>query len=227
MTDMKFPRYIFTIGGAGKELLFAMLRKEWVLREILVPKADPTTVDITIIDTALDDENKDNDTIKEINEDITKISGEYSSRLTDSTKNIGRIRITYELLTKRMTLTTPSSLVEIGDDIKTAKLAKIWWINDPELGDDWLNKVMNHENLRHLDFSKGVYRKRAISKAIYYKAISANLFRPNILKNDQVDIIIGLGGGTGSGIAIDLANRLKIIQPTANITLFGILSTLN
>src|SRR3990167_3371396 len=186
MTDMKFPRYIFTIGGAGKELLFAMLRKEWVLREILVPKADPTTVDITIIDTALDDENKDNDTIKEINEDITKISGEYSSRLTDSTKNIGRIRITYELLTKRMTLTTPSSLVEIGDDIKTA-----------------------------------------ISKAIYYKAISANLFRPNILKNDQVDIIIGLGGGTGSGIAIDLANRLKIIQPTANITLFGILSTLN
>jgi len=227
MSDMKFPRYIFSIGGAGKELVYSMFGKEWIIREIIRPKPSPVTVDITIIDTALEDENKDIAKIKTIQDNIDKISSEYSLTLTDPTMSLGRVRIAYELLTKRMTLTTPSSLVGIENDIKNAKLAKVWWINDAQLGEDWLDKVMNHENLRQLDFSKGVYRKRAISKAIYYKAISANLFKPNILKNDQVDIITGLGGGTGSGIAIDLAKRLKTIQPTANITLFGIISTIN
>lgn len=225
--DMKFPRYIFTIGGAGKDLMFSMLKKEWIVREILRPKLTPTVVDITIIDTATEEENRDNETIKSIEKNIDKISAEYGSGLTDPSLELGRIRIAYELLTSKMTLTTPSSLVGIGQEIKNARLAKVWWINDPEmLGVDWLDKVMDHENIKHLDFSKGVYRKRAISKAIYFKALSENLFKPNVLKNDQVAIIAGLGGGTGSGISIDLAQRIKTIQPMANVTLFGILSTI-
>lgn len=225
--DMKFPRYIFTIGGAGKDLMFSMLKKEWIVKEILRPKPTPTVVDITVIDTATEEENEVSETIKEIEKNIDRISGEYGSSLTDPSLELGRIRISYELLTSKMTLTTPSSLVGIGQEIKNAKLANVWWINDPEmLGNDWLDKVMDHENIKHLDFSKGVYRKRAISKAIYFKALSENLFKPNVLRNDQVAIIAGLGGGTGSGISIDLAKRIKTIQPMANVTLFGILSTI-
>jgi len=51
-----------------------------------------------------------------------------------------------------------------------------------------------------------------MGKAIYYKAISEGLFNININRSDKIDILIGLGGGTGSGIAFDLAKTLKAIQ---------------
>lgn len=224
--NMNFPRYVFAVGGAGKELMYTVLSKEWILREILRPKFAATNIEITIVDTALDEENKDREKILRIERDIKRIEEEYMSN-PSTDKSMGRITIQYMLLTKDMILQSPVDLVGIGENVKRATGAPIWWIKDSKLGDDWHKKVMSRENFRESNFSKGVYRKRAIGKAIYYKALSEGLFVPNILQNDQVDIIIGLGGGTGSGMALDLAKRLKSIQETADITLFGILSTLD
>ncbi len=225
--NMSFPRYIFAIGGAGKDLIYITLEKEWILREIIKPKFTATTVDIRIIDTAIDEENNDLEKIQKINKSIDKIGEEYRSDPNSANKNIGRINISYSLLTKEMTLQSPYDLIGIEQNVKKATGASIWWINDPQLGDDWYKKVINRENFKELNFSKGVYRKRAIGKAIYYKALSQGLFDIDLPLTAQVDIIVGLGGGTGSGMAFDLATKLKTIQPTADITLFGILSTLD
>lgn len=225
--NMSFPRYIFAIGGAGKDLIYTTLEKEWILREIIKPKFTATTVDVRIIDTAIDEENNDLERIQRINKSIDKIGEEYRSDPDSANKNVGRINISYSLLTKEMTLQSPYDLIGIEQNVKKATGASIWWINDPQLGDDWYKKVINRENFKELNFSKGVYRKRAIGKAIYYKALSQGLFDIDLPLTAQVDIIVGLGGGTGSGMAFDLATKLKTIQPTSDITLFGILSTLD
>ncbi len=225
---MKMPKQIYAIGGAGKDIIYKIFEKEWFLREILEPKFTRTNVNVTIIDTALDEaDGKDGDfeKIRAIKEKIRTIQEEMRIKI-DANKSLGNIEITYELLTNRMVLNTPQSLIAIGDQVKESTEVAVWWMNDKLLGDMWSEKVMNHENLRQLNFSRGVYRKRAIAKAIYYKAITEGHFRPNILNNEDVAIIAGMGGGTGSGMSIDLAKRLKSIQPMANIALFGILSTL-
>ncbi|RZN14086.1 MAG: hypothetical protein EF812_06345 [Methanosarcinales archaeon] len=225
-TDIKFPGRIFAIGGAGKELVYTMLETEWVLREILRPKFSRSMINITIVDTAIDEENYDRTKIEQIKKMIGKIEEEYSSEISSTDKELGRIDIEYKLITKEMVLQSPFDLVGIGDDIKQSTGASVWWINDDQLGEDWLAKVMSYENFSELNFSKGVYRKRAVGKAIYYKALAGRLFDIDLLTSTKIAIIVGLGGGTGSGMAFDLAKKLKNIQPTSNITLFGVLSTL-
>lgn len=225
--SMNCPRYIFAIGGAGKNLLYTMLEKEWILREIIRPKFSSSSIDVIIVDTALNEENNDKEKIREIESKIKELEDEYRSDPIYVNKNIGRININYKLLTKEMVLQSPYDLIGIGNDVKMATGTSVWWINDPQLGENWHKKIINRENFKEMNFSKGVYRKRAIGKAIYYKAISEGLFNIDIIQSAQVDIIVGLGGGTGSGMAFDLARRLKSIQPTADITLFGILSTLD
>lgn len=227
MVDMNFPRNVFAIGGAGKNIIYTTLEKEWILRELLKPKFVATTVDIVIIDTALDEENRDREKISDIENKIEKIEEYYRNDPSNKNKNIGRINISYMLLTKEMVLQSPFDLIGIGDKVKKATGSSVWWINDKQLGDDWSRKIIDRENFKELNFSKGVYRKRAIGKAIYYKALSEGLFDIDLIQTAQVDIIVGLGGGTGSGMAFDLAKKLKIIQPTSNITLFGVLSTLD
>jgi hypothetical protein len=228
MPDMSFPRYVFAIGGAGKNLLYTTLEKDWLLREIIKPKFSPTTIDITVIDTAIDEENEDRERIQKIEKNIKRLEEEYRAGLGDSGRTIGRISIIYMLLTKDMILQSPYDLIGVGKEIKRATGASVWWINDPEnLGEDWHKKVINRQNFKELNFTKGVYRKRAIGKAIYYKAVSEGKFDIDLLQTAQVDIFVGLGGGTGSGMAFDLAKKLKSIQPTADITLFGVLSTLD
>ena len=228
MPDMNFPRYVFAIGGAGKNLLYTTLEKEWILREIIKPKFAPTIIDITIIDTAIDEENDDKERIEKIESHIKRLEEEYRGGLGESDRTIGRINILYMLLTKDMILQSPYDLIGVGKEIKRATGADVWWINDPEkLGEDWQKKVINRQNFKELNFSKGVYRKRAIGKAIYYKAVSEGKFDIDLLQTAQVDILVGLGGGTGSGMAFDLAKKLKSIQPTADITIFGVLSTLD
>lgn len=228
MPDMKFPRYIFAIGGAGKNLIYTTLDKEWILKEILRPQFSATTVDVIIIDTAIEEENRDLEKIEDIKNNIRRIEEDYRNTSVGTNKNIGRINIFYRLLTKEMTLQSPYDLIGIGDKVKDATGADVWWVNDPKiLGEDWHKKIINRENFKELNFAKGVYRKRAIGKAIYYKAVSEGKFDIDLIQTAQVDILLGLGGGTGSGMAFDLAEKLKKIQPTANITLFGVLSTLD
>lgn len=224
---MNFPRYVYAIGGAGKNLLYTTLEEEWILRELLRPQFAPTEVDVMIIDTAIIEENSDRGRIADIEKNVARIEEEYRSNPLNAGQNIGRINITYKLLTKEMSLQSPHALIGIEDKVKKATGAKTWWINDSELGSDWSQKLMTKNNFQELNFSKGVYRKRAMGKAIFYKAISEGLFNININRSDKIDIVIGLGGGTGSGIAFDLARTVKTIQPTADVTLFGVLSTLN
>jgi hypothetical protein len=224
---MSFPECIYAIGGAGKELIFNMLKQEWILKEILRPDHNPNKCTVIIIDTCLEDENEDKRAIGEIKEKISKITEDYIDSRLDTGLNVGEIKVAYHLLTRELLLESPVDLGGRGvkDTVLNATDAECWWINDNQISEDWYQKIKSRENLQNLDFAKGVYRKRAIAKAIYYKALSENKFKVEV-SGRNIDIICGLGGGTGSGIALSLAKKIKLEKPASDIHLFGIISTL-
>lgn len=213
-TYMKFPDRIVAVGGAGKAITMELLETEWVLRGILEPRPSPPSLTVTILDTAEGEENNDRERIREIREQIQELEEEV--RDPDQGRT-GSIDIDYKLITGDIRL--GGSIDLLGDDA----VPRITEGNGMEADDWWIDEQHINENL---DFAKGVVRKRGLGKAIYYKAyaeddqISKYIDLP---EKGKVAILAGLGGGTGSGILVDLASHLKQRQRTAEITLFGVL----
>ena len=211
---MNFPSQIFSIGGAGKELAFTLLESDWVLRDILEPRPSPQSVSVTIIDTAEGEQNTDRQRIRDIRERVTELENEL--RDPDQGRT-GNLELEYKLITESIQLSGTIDL--LGDDAVPRIAAgngmdeDKWWIEEPHINEN-------------LDFAKGVVRKRGLGKAIYYKAyaeddsISTYIDLPT---KGKVAVLCGLGGGTGSGILVDLARHLQQQHRTAEITLFGVL----
>ncbi len=211
---MNFPERIFAVGGAGKAIAYKILGSDWVLEEILKPRPNPESLTITIIDTAEGEENTDRQRIQEIREEITSRKQEL---MDTANSRPGNIDVEYKLVTSDLHLS--GSIDLIGDEA----VPRITAGNGMDEENWWIQEQHINENL---DFAKGVVRKRGLGKAIYYKAyaeddeISTYIDLP---QKGRVAILAGLGGGTGSGILLDLAQHLQEKQRTAEITLFGIL----
>jgi len=211
---MNLPERIFAVGGAGKEIALTLLESDWVLEEILRPQPSPHSTVVTIIDTAEGEENEDRRRIQEIREHIA----ERKEAMRDVDKGrTGEVSVEYKLVTEDIQLS--GSIDLLGN----RAVPRITAGNGMREENWWLNEQHINENL---DFAKGVVRKRGLGKAIYYKAyaeddqISSYIDLPD---KGKVAVLAGLGGGTGSGLLIDLAHHLQEKQRTAEITLFGIL----
>lgn len=211
---MNFPDRIFAVGGAGKEIALTVLETEWVLEDILRPRANPSSLTVTLIDSAEGEQNNDADRIAAIRDRINDLQSELQDPDEGRT---GSIDIDYKLLTTKIQLNSNIDL--LGDEA----VERITAGNGMEPDQWWLEAEHINENL---DFAKGVVRKRGLGKAIYYKAyaeddeISSYIDLP---QKGKVAVLAGLGGGTGSGILMDLAEHLRDRQRTAEITLFGVL----
>lgn len=211
---MDLPERIFAIGGAGKAITLTLLESDWIVDGILKPRPNPKTLTVTIIDTAEGEQNSDIQRIREIRAQIS----DRESELRDPDKGrTGSIDVEYKLITEDIYLS--GSIDLLGDDA----VPRIAAGNGMDEDNWWIKERHINENL---DFAKGVVRKRGLGKAIYYKAyaeddeISSYIDLP---QKGKVAIIVGLGGGTGSGILLDLAKHIQERQRTAEITLFGIL----
>lgn len=211
---MNFPDRIFAVGGAGKAIAFELLESEWVLNDLLQPQPNPASLTVTIIDTAEGEENSDRKRVQEIRERIKEREAELRETGSERT---GNVDLDYKLITEDIHLS--GSIDLLGDEA----VPRIASGNGMEEENWWIKEKHINENL---DFAKGVVRKRGLGKAIYYKAyaeddsISSYIDLP---QKGKVAILAGLGGGTGSGILIDLATHLQEKHRTAEITLFGIL----
>lgn len=211
---MNLPERIFSVGGAGKQIALELLESEWVLREILQPRRNPQSVRVTILDTAEEEENSDRERIAEIRERVATLKSELRET---GTGRPGDVSIEYKMITRNIQLNDQNDL--IGE----TAVPRIAAGNGMDENDWWVEEQHINENL---DFATGVVRKRGLGKAMYYKAyaeddeLSTYIDLPD---KGKVAVLAGLGGGTGSGIVIDLARHLQKKQRTAEITLFGIL----
>ena len=191
-----------------------ILETEWILEDILAPRPNPNSLTVTVIDSAQGEQNTDVERVQSIRDRIAEVEDELRDPNEGRT---GSIELEYKLLTTNIQLNSNIDLM--GDEAVDRITAgngmqpEQWWLRE------------NHIN-ENLDFAKGVVRKRGLGKAIYYKAyaeddeISRYIDLP---QKGKVAVLAGLGGGTGSGILIDLARHLRDRQATAEISLFGIL----
>ncbi|EMA71025.1 tubulin-like doman-containing protein [Halorubrum distributum] len=171
---------------------------------------------MTVIDTAEEEENRDLERIQQIRDSIQ----DTRERLREETTGEGRlgeITIDYLPLTQNIQLHDQNDL--IGAEA-VPRIAAGVGIDEENW---WLKPEFINENL---DFATGVVRKRGLGKGLYYKSyaeddnVRTSIDLPN---RGKVAIIAGLGGGSGSGIFIDLVKHLKRTKRTAEITLFGVL----
>lgn len=202
------------MGGAGKAMAYELLEQPWVQADILKPRPTPETLRVTIIDTAQEEIDRDYTRIQELEDQFRHRKEE----LRDTSRGRpGDIDINYIPVTERIQLHDQKDL--IGDDA----IPRIAAGRGIEEDNWWLKPEFIDENL---DFTTGVVRRRGLGKALYYKAYAEDddvrtaIDLPN---KGEVAVFAGLGGGTGSGLLIDVVNDLKRTQRSANITLFGVL----
>lgn len=195
---------VVAIGGAGKKLLSNLYDHEWFLKHYLT---DGKRLSLYTIDT---DTNQRKDDIRR--------SDEVTARLGDiqrtNSQMGGSVKSFHYHLPDLANVERVSSLTsrEVTEQMKKRRerpLVDVWWMNDPEYGFDYQMLKKVDKNIVD-DFGGGVHRRRAISKAVFYKAITQGGEQfPSFQGHGPVAIIVGLGGGTGSGMFIDLARYIK------------------
>lgn len=204
---------IVGLGGCGKKLARKICNYDWLLRYY---SRDMNKLKIYTIDTDANEYIDDSSWEKKITEKV------------DSLEGAGNIEFKSYFLPRLANISHVSDLAsaDVSASIKRFRSIKSWWLHDPE------NSGITFQDLKRIDpfimddFGGGVHRRRAVSKAILYKVLSegqANGF-PTFSTPGATAIIVGLGGGTGSGMFIDLARYIKEKRDTT-IYLFAVLPT--
>ena len=208
---------IVAVGGCGKRLTAEICEQKWFLKHYMV---EGRRLKIYTIDADENERDQDEFRRKEITKSIEEMGGRRSVETSVYyLPHLANISHVSDLASK-----------EIADKIKDRKAEpaiNVWWLNDSEYG-------ISFKDLKRIDpyiiddFGGGVHRRRAISKAIFYKVLSVGESSgfPTFSGRGQIAIIVGLGGGTGSGMSIDLARYIKSLRgKETEIWLFGVLPT--
>lgn len=208
----KLPDTVIGIGGTGKEVVFQMLdpeeeqENEWILRKVMESPTEEQ-LETYIVETAQGDVGNEKHRCNQINTKIENIAEDYDDYV--DTPEINYINVVnsaetggHELINK-----------EIINGFAENTSLQCWWFGD--------SKIDTREN-----YSNGVVRRRALGKGLYYAARGGPDPIHSMVRGadagTSVDIVVGLGGGTGSGMCLDIARALQK-SSNVNITLFGVI----
>jgi hypothetical protein len=213
---------IVAVGGCGKRLTDRICEHEWFLKQYLGD--NKRSLQFEVYDTDTDERKGDNDK-KDTNND-------YFNRLQKSQTGFsGKILYNYYYIPELAEIEKVSSFAakEICLQIKARRaepLVPFWWMNDPE--NNWKFSDLKKVDPNIIDdFGGGVHRRRAIAKAIFYKCITQSDHKISSFQGNNFAIIVGLGGGTGSGMFIDIAKYIRArAGDEAKIWLFAMLPAL-
>ena len=210
---------IIGVGGCGKKLVHKICEHEWFLHKYLESQ---DRLGIYTIDTATGDKDKDNRFFVELPTDAPSVQ-----HIIPLSRRINEIRASHNLAGTidlgHYHLPDYAGQLRVLEDLCTDDVAQrirtvagqhlnpvdVWWMHDLKNGIDARELVQKYPDLTN-GFNGGVYRMRAASKAVFYKAISENPGRfIQFHTGDHVAIVVGLGGGTGSGIFLDLVEYAR------------------
>ncbi|WP_338740536.1 tubulin-like doman-containing protein [Haloplanus salilacus] len=224
MARYRVPDHLVCLGGGGIEVGKTFMRQRWILEEVLrddprdeAPDEDARPLHAYFVDS--DESTLSTDIEDEIQETVESIKAEYGIRrhpdVDGTVINVVDGPHKKCLRPERMTARTDISKLALDQNLQA------WWLQQG--GDsDVLAPLSGLER-------GGVDRIRGLTKAIYrisqwqgdpLGAIERSV-RNDAHDEPHVAIVVGLGGGTGSGLLLDLAHRIK--QAGATVTLFGIL----
>lgn len=205
---------IVGMGGCGKKLAREICDYDWLLHEY---SRGMNRLRIFTMDTDASERIQDKKLETEIMEKVNKLNGTgnilFQSYFLPGLASVEHVA----------DLTSSKVSTSIKDSQSVT--ASTWWLHDPENGITFKD-LKNIDPYLKDDFGGGVHRRRAISKAVLYKVLNegqSNGF-PSFSSPGDVAIIVGLGGGSGSGMFIDLARYIKKGRDN-KIYLFAVLPT--
>lgn len=215
MVRCSTPDTLIGLGGGGSRVVYRFMQQRWILDEVLdngPSNGDhgPDTLRATTIDTAINDDWHD-DKKKNVEDVISAAISDSDYEEEDRYLEFeGPTIIPNELTTgwKKEMLTSPKSIGKLRDDTGLNS----WWLKN---GRDPL------DNVNEKGFDSGVDRLRAVSKSLYHIADHTGVETVKVRPEGTAVIVTSLGGGTGSGLALDLAADLA--PDVDEIHLFGVL----
>jgi hypothetical protein len=226
------PDQIIGIGGGGKELVYQLLAppvldvdtpadltqddlRTWLIDEVLEPKGldanrhQQIRMDTFVIDTDTEEADVDRPRVERINELLTDREDEHSDPVRGP--SLSYVNLVEDATTEARHLLSENKVRRVSEQTGIS----CWWLDD-EMIDPYE------------DFGGGVFRRRALSKALYGMAqIGADDplegIRNAVSSTSDVAMVVGLGGGTGAGTFLDIAKTLKHDHGFPDVTLFAIL----
>ncbi|ADN34913.1 conserved hypothetical protein [Methanolacinia petrolearia DSM 11571] len=195
---------VVAVGGCGKKLISQIYEHDWFLKHYL---SDAKRLTLYTFDTDTNQRKEDLRRVTGVEKKLSEI--QKTENLTGGSVKAFHYHIPDLANVDRVSSLTSKDIIEQVKNRREPPLVDVWWMNDPDYGFDYQELKKVDPNIVD-DFGGGVHRRRAISKAVFYKAITQGGEQfPSFQGHGPVAIIVGLGGGTGSGMFIDLARYIK------------------
>lgn len=218
-TNNLVPDVVYGLGGGGTEMAFHFLEQEWLLEEVVRPRANRSEdLHVHLFDTATAEQNGVASRVRDVEQRCEELREEY--RGTGPTRP-GEVTVESTVVTDRMHQNSSTALTG------TTEVQNIAEPNGMDADDWWLRE----EDIDHdLNFAKGVHRRRALAKATLYRAMASREDVRAALDTPEpgrIALFVGLGGGSGSGMLFDVISRLHESDPNNEITVFAALPSGN
>jgi hypothetical protein len=211
------PDYLIGIGGNGSKLVERFMQREWIVDNEINPNVgnDVGKLHARTVDSA----DSERETERRTNAE-TEIQNLISDRVDayDQIENeVDFEHYNYVENTQGTILTNDglTSFRDVNDTLQDAdRIGNNWWLAD------------DRELIGTGGFGNGVDRRRAQSKALYHISATEGAGERthpqdyNVTERDEVVIVVALGGGTGSGSFIEMAQDFP---NGTNVHLFGIM----
>ncbi len=225
VAPVTFPNKIYALGGAGKQMAFQLFDQDWFLTEAARPDGVNDTVDVHVLDTATERAEQERERADRITERAERIASQL--RIRDPNGTVREVSVDPVYLTENVYNNQVADFIggQTIEQIRRNTSVDHWWLTEEHLTDPNSPGDM-------FNFAKGVIRRRALGKALFFKALSEDTTRMRTVFDlggsdgpPDVAVLAGLGGGTGSGQAIDVARYLRRHNQDARITLFATMPT--
>jgi uncharacterized protein YukE len=214
----KTPDALIGIGGAGKKTLYKTLEQDWIVDEAIT---DDGEMKAFAVDTDTSESKRDSDRVDELQERIDSMKQEGGYGISEQKPDVRYINVVDET-SRRYTTGSKLTAEQSVNEIMEQEALNCWWLKNHE---DMLTENDSYEG--------GVFRRRGLSKALYHASQMGQNELNEMLGEvaaggGEVGIVVGLGGGTGSGMFIDLAKQIRENSAgSTKVTLFGVLPAMN
>jgi hypothetical protein len=214
--DVRFPDMVVGIGNAGKQVVYEFMdpdskKSRWIHEKAMSPDRRDD-IDAYVIDTDEEERRPDEKRVGNINQRIRSLATDDLGR-NSTTVDDEPLEYIHQLdgLSQDFRSTDSSPLTQSPNLAKLSGF-RTWWLT-------------NSEDMLVDDYTEGVLRRRALSKALFYASNSSPGQNPlNAVLNPSVSdvyMVVGLGGGTGSGMFFDIAEEIE--DNVENVYLFGVI----
>ena len=204
----QLPDNLVGIGGVGKAVVDRFLSAEWLVEEAVGAAGHGGGLRAYILDTATDERAADESRVTEHADRIGRIAEESDLGLEPLGTDV---HVQYLNPVERVPDVPVSAAGAAAGEGAGDGDSNAWWLRDAEVSTD-----------RGYEF--GTVRRRADGKALLQASQRGGgemAELPEEMADGTTTVVAGLGGGTGSGMATELAKQIKAAG--GRVTLVGIL----